>query len=188
VKKNAIIIIFACFCFFSISGSAFCDFAVFMNIPGTPGESTDADHQDWIDITAFSWRLGGQSGAFDHLVRGASVRRSDVGPLTITKALDKASPKIIFYALKGEHIDEVIIELCRTEGDKAKFYEIKMENVFISHVFPHAERNSSSALPTESVDFEFGKVTVTYTEYSHSTGEPMGDVYCTYDRLSNTFE
>ena len=50
------------------------------------------------------------------------------------KTMDSATPLLFKACAKGDHIKEVVLELCRAGGDKLKFMEYKMENVIISSV------------------------------------------------------
>ena len=65
-------------------GSAEADAAIktFMYVPGIPGASTDAQHQDWIEVLSMS--------------QGASVARKSVAcsDFSIMKSLDQAGPAL----------------------------------------------------------------------------------------------
>jgi len=145
----------------------------FLKIDGIPGESTDEKHKDWIEILSFSHGVS-QMGAGDRSTGGgASGGRCSHQDFSIVKSLDKASPTLDLFCCDGTHIKNVVVELCRAAGSKEKYMEYKMEDVMISSV---SVGGGGGGLPTESVTFNYGKLTWNYIQTDHATGKAKGNV------------
>jgi len=161
-------------------------FDCFLKIEGIPGESTDDKHKDWIEILAFSHGLSQPGGGARSSGGAASGERCDHMDFSITKTLDKASPKLSLHCCNGQHISKIRMELCRAAGDKQKYMEYLMSDVIISSVRPNGSAQGSEALPTEEVGLSYGKIEWQYTETDHKTGKPKGQIAATWDVVSNS--
>ena len=154
----------------------------FLKIDGIPGESTDDKHKDWIEIMSYSSGVA-QMAAGDRSTGGAGTSgRCSHQDVSIVKALDKASPTINLFCCNGKHIPNVVIEICRATGNKEKYMEYKMEDVIISSV---SVGGGGGGLPTESVTFNYGKLTWNYIQTDHKTGEPKGNVEKFWSLIDN---
>lgn len=160
-------------------------FDCFFKIEGVPGESTDDKHSDWIELTAYSHGVSQLASGSASSGGGRSAERCDFQDFSITKTLDKASPKLALFCCNGTHIGEIIMELCRATGDKQKYMEYVMSDVIVSSVSTSGASASGDSLPTESVTFNYGKFEWIYTETDHKTGKPKGDVKTHWDLTAN---
>ncbi len=98
-------------------------FDAFLKIEGIQGESTDANHKDWIEIISYGIGVIQPTSASASTAGGASAERATFRDLTVKKSLDKASPKLALYCADGTHIKEVVLELCRAGGEKMKYMQ-----------------------------------------------------------------
>lgn len=160
-------------------------FDSFLKISTVPGESTDDKHKDWIEIMSFSWGVSQPATGSSSSGGARSAERCNHQDFSITKTLDKASPKLFLSCCKGEHIPAVTVELCRATGDKTKYMEYKLTDVIISSVRPGGTSKAGEALPLEEVAFNYSKIELTYTETDHKTGKPKGDVKGNWDLSAN---
>jgi type VI secretion system secreted protein Hcp len=160
-------------------------FDSFLKVKTVPGESTDDKHKDWIEVLSFSHALS-QPGSGSRSSGGAaSAERANHQDFSIVKTLDKASPKLMLACCTGEHIGEVILELCRATGDKQKYMEYKLTDVIVSSVRPGGSSKGGETLPLEEVSFNYGKIEWTYTATDHKTGKGAGDVKAHWDATAN---
>lgn len=159
-------------------------FDAFLKIDGIPGESTDEQHKDWIEIQSFSHLIEQPAQATASSAGGATAERVNHGVYEITHFLDKASPKIYEACCTGKHIKDITIELCRSGGDKVKYMEIKMEQVLISKVEPNGSANDTG-FPSEKVSFSYGKIKWTYTQQKRADGAGGGNVSAGWDLTAN---
>lgn len=148
---------------------------MFLWIEGVPGESIDEGHKDWIELLSYG-----------HTVSASLLPlegRADHGDFSITKAVDKASPKLYLFVNTGERIQEVRVEVTR---NGAAFMVYKLEDVLISsvHALPMEEVSLSSPLPLEEVSFNYGRVKWEYTTFDE-TGAPLEKIVTGWDLAEN---
>ena len=157
-------------------------FDAFLQIKGIPGESTDDKHQDWIEITSFSHGMQQPASATASSSGGATAERVNHAPFSIAKLFDKSSPKLCEACCTGRHIPEVVIELCRADGDKKlKYAEIRMEQVLVSAV----NISGGGSFPSEVISFSYGKIKWQYTQQKRADGQPGGNVVAGWDLTTN---
>jgi len=162
-------------------------FDAFLQIDGIPGESTDDKHSEWIELLKFNYSADQPSSGSVSSGGGRSAERVDLDDLHVTKAIDKATPKLLLNCCNGRHIAKITLEVCRSGEDKQLYYKIVMEDVIVTSIQAAgmAKGQGSAPLPIEEVSFGFGKITWTYTETDHKTGQPKGDVETFWDLHSN---
>ncbi|MHB8867537.1 MAG: Hcp family type VI secretion system effector [Thermoleophilia bacterium] len=167
----------------------------FIKFDGIVGESSDAAHKDWSDLSTFDQALLAPSGPGGTGRRIGQVAFED---LIVAKALDKAGPKLQEAAAKGKVIPRVQIELTRPAGDSAGavFYSYELKNVLVTSYnigttgqaevtpngLPRVELGGptvDSSWPVEEVSLAFEEIKVTYTEYGDQ-GQKMGNVEFTW--------
>jgi type VI secretion system secreted protein Hcp len=159
-------------------------FDVFLKIATIDGESTDDKHQGWIELMSYHHGVSQPSaGSPSAGPRGAG--RSDHNAFTIVKALDKSSPKLFLACCKGEHINEVTIDLCRATGDKQKYMVYKLSDVMVQSVRPGGSAKDENTVPLEEVSFAYGKIEKEYIETDHKTGKAKGSVKAHWSVVEN---
>jgi type VI secretion system secreted protein Hcp len=142
----------------------------YIQIDGVKGESTDSDHKDWIEILSVS-NL--------HPIQPPKPPTSKVSSSTgakssfsVTKLVDKSSPKLYQAVSSGKHLPKVIIELYRASGgSKLKYLTINVNQVLISNISTPRQSPETSgpgtvvtpALLAESVTFNYGNIEWEYT-------------------------
>ena len=156
-------------------------FDAFLKIDGIPGESTDGEHADWIEIATFAHGVEQPISKTASSAGGATAERANFEEFTITKQVDKASPKLFAASFTGKHIDEIIFHVCRAGDDKQKYLEIKMQQVLISSF----RQGGGEGFPTEHVSFSPGKIVMTYTQQKRADGGPGGNVVAGWDLTTN---
>jgi len=159
-------------------------FDAFLKIDGIPGESTDSKHKEWIEILSFHHGLSQPivSEASSHGARSSG--RVDIQDARITKAVDKATPKLALACCKGTHVATVAVEFCRAGGEKQKYLEYKLSDVLISSTSTGGTSKGNDALPLEEVSFRFGKIEWTYTQLDDK-GSAKGNVAAQWSLVEN---
>jgi type VI secretion system secreted protein Hcp len=157
----------------------------FLKIEGIPGESTDSDHKDWIEVLSFGAGISQPTSAVASTAGGATSGRANFQDLTITKLVDKATPKLALACADGTHIKEITLELYRAGGgSKVKYMTYKLRNCIVSSWRPNGAGNGGG-LPQDDVSFNFGKVEWTYTQQKRSDGAGGGNVATGWDLETN---
>lgn len=161
-------------------------YEIFLYIDGLPGESTDEEHEGWIEVLSYSHGIS--QPAASSISSGSSriAGRSEHQSFTVVKQLDKTSPKLALYCCSGTHIPEVILELCYATGDRLRFMEYTLSDVIVSSVSPSGSVESGEALPLEEVSFSYGRIEWKYTEMDPDTGKAKGNVEANWDLTTNT--
>lgn len=159
-------------------------FDAFLKIDGIPGESMDEKHKDWIEITSFKHHLEQPASATASSVGGATAERVNHSSFDIVHLIDKSSPKIYDACCTGKHVNEVVIEVCRSGGDKVKYFEIRLEQVLVSKV-DISGSSSEKGFPQETVSFSYGKIRWIYTQQKRTDGAGGGNVSAGWDLTSN---
>ncbi|MGZ9708511.1 Hcp family type VI secretion system effector [Pseudomonas sp. GNP013] len=156
-------------------------FDAYIKIEGIPGEALDDQHKDWIEITGYHFGTHQSTSATASSSGGASSGRTTVSDFSFTKALDKASCKLIEASCAGQHLKEVVLTLHRAGGEKLKYFEITLEEVIISD-YSHS---AADGVPTETISLNYGRIKTTYTQQKRGDGSGGGNVTGGWDRINN---
>jgi type VI secretion system secreted protein Hcp len=156
----------------------------FLQITDIKGESSDADHKDWIEILSFNWGVSQAASGSASSAGGGSSQRADFQDLSIVKEMDSSSPLLNKACWGGQHISKVVLQLNRAAGDKRqKYMEYTMENVIISSV---SIGGGGGGIPTESVTFNYGKINTVYTKQARKGGGGAGEIPAGWNLEDNT--
>ena len=123
-----------------------------------------------IDVLSYSWGVTRPSA-------GTISRSSEVSlhmDFTITKTLDKTSPKLALYCSKGQYITEAILVICYSEGGGEQIMEYRMTDLIISSVIVTGSAGQEMR-PTEEIGLAYTEIEWIYTERDEM-GMAMGNV------------
>jgi type VI secretion system secreted protein Hcp len=144
---------------------------VYLKVDGLEGESNDSKHKNEVEVLSFSW---GVTQAITGTVSSAGTftgQRCDMGPLTIQKLFDKASPKAAQACAAGDHFASAVLTLCRAGGDKQPYMEYKLSDVLLSSV--QVGGAGEGGVPSESWSLQYSKIEMKYTQIGLD-GKPAG--------------
>lgn len=145
--------------------------AVYLKIEGIDGDVTAAGHEKWIECDSMQWGVG--RGI--HTPTGSSSERESSPPsvseVTVSKAMDAASPKIFTEACVGK-AKQVDIHLVQTGPNELETY---MEYVLTNALISGYSVSTGGDRPHESLSFNFTKVEMKYTPFDneHNAGDPV---------------
>ncbi len=155
----------------------------FLQIDGIKGESSDADHKDWIEVLSFNWGVSQMASGTASSSGGGSTQRADFQDLSVVKELDSSSPLLNKACWGGQHIDKVVLQLNRAAGDKRqKYMEYELTNVIISSI---SIGGGGGGVPTESLTFNYGKIKTVYTKQARKGGGGGGEVPAAWNLEEN---
>jgi len=147
---------------------------IYMKYDGIDGDVTAEGHGKWIELNSFQWGVGrGISSP-----TGASADRESSAPsiseITVTKAQDVATVKLLDEALHGEG-KEVTIDFVKTDKGKLETYmSYKLTDVLVSGY----SISSGGDRPSESLSLNFTKVEFKLTQMDRAnkgaTGASVG--------------
>jgi len=159
-------------------------FDAFLKVESIDGECLDSGHEGWIEVLSYNWGVDQPTSTSVSSAGSLSAQRADFKPFRVTKALDKASPKLALGAASGEHFPSAILQLCRAGGDKQLYMEYKLTDVIISSFYPGGQ-GTSETLPTEDVAFNYGKIEWKYVQTKVAGGQGSGNVAAGWDLKTN---
>lgn len=150
-----------------VSQHASATFNSFLKFSTIAGESIDAKHANWIDITKFSFGSGYSTPATPG---GATYPIAT--EFTITKKLDKSSPQLFLACAMGTVVPTVTLELVTTGGTSV-FYRIILTNATVKSTVT-AGTAASDATPLESVSIKYEKIQIDYYIQDAKGGVTLG--------------
>lgn len=109
---------------------------VYLQIDGIKGESTDADHQGWIEVTSAQWGVKQPKSATASTAGGHTAERCEHKSLSITMLADLSSPMLLQTCSAGRTIPKVRLEFLRADGQghRVKYYDVELDSVLIGNV------------------------------------------------------
>ena len=153
--------------------------AGFAKFEGIDGESTDAQHEGWVNFRSFDWGVAQPRGANGQSRRRGAVLVDDV---VLVFEYEQAMPKLLDSCLRGQHLPTVEIELTTTFGGARKTYlRYELTNVMVASYQVNASGDNESEPPTVNLTISFEKIKVTYTKFD-AAGGVGGTVVTDYAR------
>jgi type VI secretion system secreted protein Hcp len=120
--------------------------AQFLKIDDIPGESANKDHAQWIDILSYS-----------QTIDPSSARTPPRGPgaITITRRVDKTSPRLAEAIAKSKRFREVVISVPNTGAtrDRQPYLQYRLKNVYITSVGTRAADGGDAPIETLSLNY-----------------------------------
>ena len=129
---------------------------MFLKIDGVAGESADAKHKGEIEILSFSW---GVSQASTSSPGQWGSGKQSVQDFSISKTVDRASPKLMLACATGEHFKKAVL-YCRKAGkEQSDFLAITLNDCLISSFAPGGH---SSGYPMDQFSLNFASIQFNY--------------------------
>lgn len=157
---------------------------LFLKIDGIDGESQKKGHEKEIDIISFNFGAA-QHGSFHTGGAGGGAGKAEIRDISITKEVDKSSPKLFSACASGRHIPKIII-YSQKAGDGTNplvYYKITLEDVIVSSVDNQGASHGDAIM--ESVVFNTAKVTFDYQPQNRTGGKDGGVITAGYDIRQN---
>jgi type VI secretion system secreted protein Hcp len=154
--------------------------AGFAKIQGIDGESTDKNHDGWINIESISNPISRSipDGAVDQeRARGSTT----LGDMVLSRPLDKSSVKLAAACAQGNFYDEVEIHLTtQIKKEEKPFLKYKLKNAIITS-YNISGGASGNPQPSEMITLNFTKIEWEYVILDRNTGDTKGSVPDSYD-------
>ena len=152
---------------------------MYLKIDGVDGESTDKTHSDEIEVLSWSW------GMSTSITPTTSTRPEPTTfqALSITKYIDKATPKLMLAASTVEPYDQAILTLRRIGENPAEYLTITMNRVYVTSLSTGG--SAAEDRMTETVKFIFETVEVEYV-FVNPDGSTEAPITYGFDLSANT--
>lgn len=155
-------------------------FAKFSN--NIKGESQDSAYKDDVDVLAWNWGMT-QSGT-THIGKGGGGGKVNVGDITLTKYVDRATNELVKRCTTGEHIEQVELVVRKASGGAPLPYlKLLLQNVMITSYTTGGSKDGLDRVQ-ETLTLNFRKFEVTYTS-QEDDGKPGPESTSGYDIAEN---
>ncbi len=138
---------------------------IFMKVDGMPGSSLDKNHKDWCDVRGFMHELQYPFDMRENKGRGEPVH----GACTVSKEIDKASPKLYEALAKKKAVKEVTLEFWRDkpkDGGSEAYFKIKLTDCRVVMAKPNTPQPSEMDPTTpphmEDIGFAYRQIEWTW--------------------------
>jgi type VI secretion system secreted protein Hcp len=130
---------------------------VYLKLDTIEGESVRKGFEKQIDILSYSW--GGTQVTGVAGTGGSGAGRANLSDLSVSKYLDKASPKMFKALIAGTHLATGTLSSVKAGTDVTKpFLTLTLGELFITS----QQISASSETPVESVSFSYNTIKVEY--------------------------
>jgi type VI secretion system secreted protein Hcp len=132
--------------------------SAFLRLDGIKGESTARDFEDQIDVTAFGWGMttpaapGGGGG-------GGGAGRVSFQDLTVTKAVDAATPPLFAAAASGQQLRDAVLTVVASGAQPEAYLRYCLRDVTVASL---KQEGTRSERPVETVTFRYSQFAVAY--------------------------
>lgn len=151
--------------------------------PNCEGESNDKTHAGEIDVLAWNWGMS-QSGSM-HVATGGGSGKVSVQDITITKKVDKSSPKLIKYCCDGNHFEKALLTVRKAGGgNPVEYLKLEMKPVIITNISTGGSQGDDTVM--ETVTLNFAKFKVMYQPQDDKGAKKGGSVDQGWDISQNT--
>ncbi|HVR85877.1 MAG TPA: type VI secretion system tube protein Hcp [Planctomycetota bacterium] len=140
-------------------------YATFLRLDGICGECIEEAHRGWLVVDSFSHSLCGAQP------QGGQVTLAD---LSIARFVDRATPLLAQAAAEGRIFKEAVLELCRTDGTKGKFMEIRLSRVRVTMHSLSGGPQTDMRTPYENLSVGFDKIEWHYYPAAFEAREESG--------------
>jgi len=130
----------------------------FLKMDGIQGESTDATHRDEIKVLSWSW---GETLATAPAGAGGGAGKVSMQDFRFSKAVDKASPKLILACASGQKIKDAVLTCRKADGSKENFLTITLTEVTVSS---YEIADGATGDPTDQFVLHFTKIQFNYVQ------------------------
>jgi len=161
----------------STGGSAG-QYDMYLEVDGIPGEATDSDHKNWINVGSFSW---GGSMALSTSGTGGATGKVSLRDIQFQKRIDKASPNLLKVMATGKHLENATLEVIN-RADGGLVLLIDVSGVMVTAV-DQTKGGGDSAL-TETLSINFTEIHYSYVPRT-SDGSAGGAVEFNFNVAEN---
>lgn len=156
---------------------------MFIKFKDVDGESTDANHDKWIEILSWNHSFSQPTSPL-RSSSGGGTEKANHSDLSFTKSIDVATDDLLKACWNGTQYETVDLECFRADGENVpvKYLVINMEKVFISN---YSISGGGGDVPMENLSVAYGKVTYTYIDQKKEDGKSGGNQPTYHDLTTN---
>lgn len=135
----------------------------YLTVDGVSGESQRSGHEGEIELIAFDF--GGSNPSSVGIGSGGGTGTVNLSGFNFVKKTDAASAELFAKMCTGNHFPTAMLTMYKSGGDAGAvdYLLFEFEEVYVDAI-NWSGSEGGDGVPTESVSFSFGKVTITYNE------------------------
>lgn len=139
------------------SVNAFCAVDMFVKMEGVEGESTDTEHQGWIEILNYNYHEATPFEKNRKIIKKKTC--PELSEISFVKKVDSSSNDLMALANKGNTFPKVQLDLIKS-STREKFGEYTMLDVKItSYTF---SGTTEDTIPIETITITYAKLEMMY--------------------------
>jgi len=150
--------------------------AIYMKIPDIPGDTTQGNHKQWIEVNSFQFGVGRGVSTRTGSASDREASEPSVSEIVVTKLLDKASVKLFQAATQNQEGKKVEIHFCSTAQAGQNYLEVELSETIVSGW----SISSGGDRPSESMSLNGTKVNIKYQaldQKDNVAGKPIAGYY-----------
>ncbi|MCC7429187.1 MAG: type VI secretion system tube protein Hcp [Alphaproteobacteria bacterium] len=150
--------------------------AIYMKIPDIPGDTTQGNHKEWIEVQSCQFGVGRGVSTRTGSAQDREASEPNVSEIVVTKLLDKASVKLFQAATQNQEGKKVEIHFCSTAQAGQNYLEIELSETIVSSW----NISSGGDRPMESVSLNGTKLNIKYQaldQKDNVAGKPIAGYY-----------
>lgn len=134
--------------------------AAFLKLGDIKGESTDANHDGWIDVLSVSHGVHKPGGG----ATGQSRRRGGAvfEDISIAKSIDASSPMLMLACAQGKVIKEVTLKLTQNNSRRTPYLTYTLKNVIVTSYNVNATDDGNQ----EEFTLSYSEIKMSYSKTS----------------------
>jgi type VI secretion system secreted protein Hcp len=129
----------------------------FLKIDGIPGDRTDDQHKDTIEVLSFSW--GASSTPRVTLGGTLGIGKVTLQDFSFAAFASKASPLLFASCAKGSQLKSAQLFVRSAGEQQQEFYRIDLKDLLVSSY----QTSGSSESPMDQVSLHYASLTFTYS-------------------------
>ncbi|MEX0731196.1 MAG: type VI secretion system tube protein Hcp [Aquisalimonadaceae bacterium] len=159
--------------------------AVFLHYEGITGETSDQNHQGWMDIESWSWGTRRKITSSSSTKNDRESANTEITDLLVSRYMDSATPNLFIESCCGKG-NTVVLRLTKTgTGSGSDVYmEYTLKNALISK-YDVGGTGQDTRRPIEQLTISFVDLEVKYTPYDDD-GNALAPVAVGFDTATNT--
>jgi type VI protein secretion system component Hcp len=158
--------------FTMLATSSYADAAIYVKIPGVPGDVTIEDDRyndgTWFEIDSFSFgiendRSKGETAREKGGTGDINIGVGDLSDVSITKSMDSATGQLAQFAINGNSAGTAeidFVEVADVPEDGVVYLKYKLDRVFVKSWSTSGDADDDR--PVEEVAFYYNKIAFAY--------------------------
>jgi type VI secretion system secreted protein Hcp len=145
---------------------------MFLEVDNLQGESRNDNYRDQIEVLAFSWGLS----------NAAVKAKANFQDFSVTKYVDKASPRLLELVASGQVTARAKLHVVRVGAEQQEFQRFCFTGIRFTSLSGGGSGGEDRL--TENISFSYQTIVERY-EPRDETGKPLPPVFGGWDLINN---